>query len=63
MIILDKGTKVTIINDKDNTTLEEYTYHKIVNAKSLAEKKFNGVCVHSEVMHMIYERYWIKIND
>lgn len=55
------NTKVTIINDEDNTILKEYSYSMMINAKSLAEKEFNGVCTHSEVKPLVYEKYWIKI--
>lgn len=58
---MSSNTKVTIINDKDNKILKEYSYSMLINAKSLAEKEFKGVCVHSEIKPMIYEKYWIKI--
>jgi len=56
-------TKVTIIDNKTLKILEEYTYSKLVNARALAEKKHNGKIVHSEKLQLVYEKYWIEINE
>ena len=54
-------TKVTIIDNKTNKISEEYEYSKLINARSLAEKKYNGKVVHSEELQFVYEKYWIEI--